>query len=799
MMRTLFIGLFLLSIFACFNATSAFAQNKYSISGYVKDSANGETFISATIMLKELPTAGTYTNNYGYYSLAAPAGTYTIVVSYLGYDPIERKITLDKNLALNFELKLKGITAKKEVVITAERKDAQVKSTQMGQIELSTEQLKTLPAIFGEVDVMKSIQLLPGVQSAGEGQTGFYVRGGGPDQNLILLDDAVVYNTGHLFGFFSVFNSDAIKNTTLIKGGMPANYGGRLSSVVDINMKEGNNKTYHATGGIGLIASRLTLEGPIQKGKSSFMVSGRRTYIDVLTRPFVNNMEKLKRFKGSGYYFYDFNLKANYRISDRDRLYLSGYFGRDVFSFKSPSGSFTIKMPWGNQTASLRWNHLFNEKLFVNTSLIYNAYQFDINLAQSQFKLDLLSSIRDYNVKSDFDYFASNKHKIKFGVNYSYHYFNPSAINAKVGDLEIKPDERFHKFSHEAAVYALDDYSITSKLKVNFGLRYVLYQQTGPYDQINYDANHNPIDTTLYAKGKPVKFYGGLPGLEPRITARYELNATSSIKAAYSHNNQFIHLVSNNGTTLPTDIWVPSTALVKPQISDQYAFGFFKNLKNNTYETSVEVYYKKMRNQIEYREFYVPNQQTDVEKDFVFGTGESYGAEFFVNKQYGKLTGWIGYTLAFTNRIFKDLNNGKQFPAKFDRRHDANFVISYELNEHWKFGGTWTYASGNVVTVPIALYAIDGSLVEGFGPQNGFRLPAYHRADLSATWTPKHKTKKRMEGSWTFSVYNIYSRFNPYIIYLDTGGSVGNNASVSAKQIALFPIPLPSVTWNFKF
>jgi TonB dependent receptor/CarboxypepD_reg-like domain/TonB-dependent Receptor Plug Domain len=779
---------------------NSFAQEKYTVSGYVKDSSNGETFIGATITVKELPNTGAYTNNYGFYSLTLPKGNYTITYSYVGYASYVKPIELNKSTTLTIELPKKGITSKREAVITAERKDAQVTNTQMGKIDLSTEQLKTLPAIFGEVDVMKSIQLLPGVQSAGEGQTGFYVRGGGPDQNLILLDDAVVYNTGHLFGFFSVFNSDAIKNTSLIKGGMPANYGGRLSSVVDITMKEGNNKTYHATGGIGLIASRLTLEGPIQKGRSSFMISGRRTYIDVLTRPFVSNLANLKRFKGSGYYFYDLNLKANYRISDKDRLYLSGYFGRDVFNFKSPSGTFTINMPWGNQTAALRWNHLFTEKLFVNTSAIYNAYQFDISLAQSNFKLDLLSSIRDYNLKSDFDYYPNTKHKIKFGVNYSYHKFNPSAINAKIGELEIKPDTRFQKFTHEGAIYALDDYTITSKLKVNVGLRYVIYQQVGPYNDVTFDANRTPTDTVFYEKGKPVKLYAGLPGLEPRITLRYELNSVASIKAAYSHNNQFVHLVSNNGTTLPTDIWVPSTLLVKPQISDQYAVGYFRNFKDNMFETSVEVYYKKMQNQIEYREFYVPNQQTDVEKDFVFGKGESYGAEFFINKQYGKFTGWVGYTLAFTNRIFESINNGKKYPAKFDRRHDVNFVLSYELNDRWKFGGTWTYASGNVVTVPVSLYAIDGSLVQGFGPQNGFRLPAYHRADLSATWTPKHKTKKRVEGSWTFSVYNVYSRFNPYIIYLDTQGSVnGGDAKVSAKQIALFPIPLPSITWNFKF
>ncbi|MEN9523027.1 MAG: hypothetical protein RL065_1404 [Bacteroidota bacterium] len=784
--------LFLLFFITC---SSLFAQEKFTINGYVKDTTDGETFIGASVRVKEVSSVGAYTNSFGFYAFSLPKGTYTLVYSYLGYQTIEKTITLEKNLTINVEL-IKSTLLQREVLITDKRKNEQVKNTQMGKIELTTEQIKNIPAIFGEVDILKALQLMPGVKSGGEGMSGFYVRGGGPDQNLVLLDNATVYNTGHLFGFFSVFNPDAIKNTTLIKGGMPANYGGRLSSVVDVNMKEGNNKTFHGSGGIGLIASRLTLEGPIKKGKGSFIVSGRRTYIDALVKPFITN----SRLKGSGYYFYDFNIKANYKFSDKDRVFLSGYFGRDVFNFKSKSGSLALNMPWGNSTGTLRWNHLFNQKLFCNTSVVYNDYQFKIGINQNNFNLGLLSSIRDWNVKSDFDYFKNDNHNIKFGFNYTYHIFNPNAVSLKSGDLDIQPDDKNKRHAHEIAFYALDDWNVTKKLKANIGLRYAHYIQTGPYDLINTDSKFHPTDTIHYEKNSVVKTYGGLNGLEPRLTLRYELTEQSSIKAAYSHNNQFIHLVSRNGVSLPTDIWVPSTKTVKPQISDLYALGYFHNFKRNMFETSVEVYYKSMQNQIEYREFFVDDGSGNVEKDFTFGKGESYGAEFLINKQYGKLSGWLGYTLSYTQRKFAGLNNYEWYPTKYDRRHDISFVASYELNKRWKFGATWVYGTGNAITVPNSLYQVAGTLYEQYSKINAYRLPAYHRGDLSATYTPKHKKNKRVEGSWTFSVYNVYSRFNPFIVYLDSSGDVTKGtAKVKATEVSLFPIPLPSITWNFKF
>ena len=784
---------FLLSLFIGFFSTDLFAQN-FTISGYIKDTANGETFISAVVRVAEMPNIGAYTNNYGFYSVTLPKGNYSLLYSYLGYQTIERKIELNQNLSINVDLKKNSVMSK-TIVITDKRKDESVKNTQMGQIELSTEQIKSIPALFGEVDVMKALQLLPGVQSVGEGQSGFYVRGGGPDQNLVLLDDATVYNTGHLFGFFSVFNADAIKNTTLIKGGMPANYCGRLSSVVDVTMKEGNNKELHGSGGIGWVASRFTLEGPIRKNKGSFIVSARRTYFYDLLKLIAPN-----QLKGTNYYFYDLNLKANYILGKKDRVYLSGYFGRDVFAFKNSSGTLGITMPWGNNTGTLRWNHEFNDKLFCNTSIIYNAYQISIGLNQNNFNLGLLSSIKDWNAKSDFDYFLNNKHQLKFGYNYIYHIFDPNAVTIQTTGVDIQPSEENKRHAQEGALYLLDDWTISSKLKANVGLRYSAYQQIGPYDYVKTDSNFHPTDTVHYNKGKIVKTYAGLGGFEPRITLRYELNDVSSIKAAYSHNNQYVHLVSSNGTTLPTDIWVPSTVSVKPQISDQYALGYFRNFKHNMFETSVEFYYKAMQNQIEYHEFYVPSGESNVEKDFIFGKGESHGAEIFINKKEGKLTGWIGYTLAFTNRKFAQLNNDNWYPAKYDRRHDVSFVASYEFNQRWKFSAVWVYASGNPITVPDALYQISGTLYEHFTTVNGYRLPAYHRGDISATYTPKKKDKQRFETSWTFAIYNVYSRFNPYFVYLDTNGSVTNGtASVAAKEMSIFPFPLPSVTWNFKF
>lgn len=781
---------FVLAGIVCLFSLGLFAQKKITINGYVRDSVSGESIIGATISINNLSRA-VASNQYGFYSITLDSGSYDLTVSHVSYLSQPYNIVVDKNQSLNFLL-LPKASAISEVVVYSKRKDANVRNAQMGRIDLSIEQIKNVPAFLGEIDILKTLQLLPGVRNAGEGNAGFYVRGGGPDQNLIMLDDAVVYNTGHLFGFFSVFNSDAIKNTSLIKGGMPAQYGGRLSSVLDIVMKDGNNQKFEGEGGIGLIASRLSLQGPIKKDKASFIISARRTYVDVLAKPFI---KKSSAFYGSGYYFYDLNAKINYRFSNKDRLYLSGYFGRDVFDFNNAKRSFKSNIPWGNSTATLRWNHIFGPKLFSNTTLVYNDYKFKFAAAQDNFEVALSSGIRDGSMKVDFDYYPIPFHKVKFGGLVTYHKFIPNVVSGRQDSIVFTPSNEDLKYALEKALYIQDDWDINNNLKINYGIRWSSFSQIGPYTRYVRDADRNKLDSTVYKSWNNIKTYNGI---EPRITLRYTLNDATSLKASVSRNLQFIHLVSNASSTLPTDLWVPSTFRVKPQISWQYAAGVFKNFNNNQYETSIEFYYKRMQNQIEYREGYTPGLN-DPEEEFVFGKGWSYGSEFFINKVQGKLTGWIGYTLSWTWRKFAELNGSEKFPAKYDRRHDLSVVGTYTLNDHWRFGSVFVYGTGNATSLPERFYIVEGVLTQEYSSINQYRLPAYHRLDISATYTPKPKPNKRLQSNWVFSVYNLYSRKNPYFIYYDQTGSPYNGTlKVEALQVSLFPI-LPSVTWNFKF
>jgi len=783
-MRFCFLFLFI------FSFLTGLTQTKFTINGYVRDTATGETVIGANIAINAIAKT-VATNQYGYYSITLNEGEYELTVSHVTYFANSRKIILNQNYKLDILLMSKA-AAMEEVVVHSRRKDANVKNAQMGKIDLSMNQIKNIPSFLGEIDIMKTIQLLPGVRNAGEGNAGFYVRGGGPDQNLIMLDDAVVYNSGHLFGFFSIFNSDAIKNTSLIKGGMPAQYGGRLSSVLDIAMKDGNSNDFSAEGGIGLIASRISIQGPLKKDRSSFIISGRRTYIDAITKPFI---KKSSDFYGSGYYFYDFNAKANYRFSAKDRLYLSGYFGRDVFTFKNAKRSFNASIPWGNSTATLRWNHVFGPKLFANTTLVYNDYKFSFSAAQDNLETTLASGIKDGNAKIDFDYYPAPQHKIKFGAQSTYHKFVPNVVSGRQDSTVFRPSNEDVKYALENAAYVQDDWDVSDKLKINYGLRWSSFSQLGPYRKFTRDADQNILDSTVYKNFQRIVNYNGL---EPRITTRYTLNETISLKASVSRNLQFIHLVSNSGTTLPTDLWVPSTFRVKPQISWQYATGIFKNFKDNQYETSLEVYYKDMRNQIEFKEGYFP-RLTDPEVDFVFGKGWSYGSELFINKVRGRLTGWLGYTLSWTWRQFPKLNGGEKFPAKYDRRHDLSLVGIYELNDKWKFGSVFVYGTGNATSLPERFYIINGVLTQENSKVNQYRLAPYHRLDMSATYTPKPKKIRKVQSHWVFSVYNIYSRLNPYFIYFDQSGNpYDGSLTVEARQVSLFPI-LPTVTWNFKF
>lgn len=776
-------------VLSFFLITIVSAQEKITLNGYLKDSLTGETLIGANILVTG-EGRGVQSNQYGFYSITLNKGNYKLLVSFIGYQPKEINISLQQDEQQNILL-LPNAAIINNVTVTGRRRDNNVKTAQMGKIELSVSTAKALPALLGEVDVLKTLQLLPGVRNAGEGNAGFYVRGGGPDQNLILLDDAVVYNTGHLFGFFSIFNADAIKNVTLIKGGMPAQYGGRLSSVVDVAMKEGNSNKTQIDAGIGLIASRFSIQGPLKKHKASYMLSARRTYVDMLTKPFI---KKDNEFYGSAYYFYDLNAKMNYRFSEKDILYLSGYFGRDQFNFNNSKRSFAIDIPWGNSTVTLRWNHIFNKKLFANTTAVYNDYTFQLMGKQNDFNINLSSGIRDLNLKTDLDYYPSPEHKLKFGAQYTFHTFLPNVLSGNQDSVIFEPNNATKKFANEYAVYLQDDWELNNKLKLNFGIRYSVFQQVGRYTFYERDANGNRLDSTVYKKGQTVQAYGGL---EPRATLRYAFNELSSFKAAVTRNIQYIHLVTNAGTTLPTDLWVPSTIRVQPQTGWQYAMGYFRNFNNGMFETSVELYYKTMNNQIEYKEGYTPSLK-DPEEAFVFGKGWSYGAELFINKVRGRFTGWIGYTLSWTWRRFPDLNDGLKYPSRYDRRHDMSVVGTYKLSKKWKAAAVFVYGTGNATSLPERFYFVGGVLTQEYSRINAYRMKPYHRMDISFTYTPTPKKQRKYTSNWVFSLYNAYSRLNPYFIYFDQEGDAGNGTlEVKAKQVSLFPV-IPAVTWNIK-
>ena len=769
---------------------SASAQ-KYTISGYVKDSNSNEDLIGANIVVKEL-NIGAVTNKFGFYSITIPKGDYTIEYSFISFKTISKKLSLKQNIKLNINMHLDSYMTD-EVVVSGERTDENIKSKEMSIIKMPVERIKELPVLMGEVDILKTIQLLPGVQSGGEGSSGFYVRGGGPDQNLILLDDAVVYNASHLMGFMSVFNADAINDIKLIKGGMPAEYGGRLSSVLDISMKNGNSKSYHAKGGLGLISSRLTLEGPIVKEKSSFLISGRRTYADVLLKPFVKEGSDMEGFS---YYFYDINLKAHYQFSDKDRIYLSGYFGRDVFSIDRKKSGVKLSIPWGNATASLRWNHLFNDKFFMNTTLVFSDYDFEFRGEQQDFEFKLFSGLRDYNAKIDLNYLGFVRHDIKFGANLTFHTFTPSSVTAKIGNTDYDSGNIIKQYANEYALYLGDNFDITEKLSLYIGLRGTYFQQIGPYTRyVKNDIGEN-TDTISYKSMDEIVHY---QYLEPRFSMRYILNKKSSVKISYSQNYQYVHLANIASSSLPTDLWVSSSTIVKPQFSTQYATGYFRNFFDNSIETSVEVYYKTMENMIAYKDGAQPSDDANDNPDnnFTFGDGESYGAEFFINKKIGKFTGWIGYTWSVTNRKFDDINHGNVYPAKYDRRHDLSVLASYRFNKKWSVSAVFVYATGNTMTMPVSRYFVDGRIVTEYGNRNSYRMDDFHRLDLSVTL--KGKQTKKFKSFWNFSIYNVYNRSNPYFIYFDQEGSImEGDLKITPYQVSLFSI-LPSITWNFEF
>ncbi len=786
MLKTTFLTLIMLF------SLSNIAQEKFTISGSVKDNTNGEDLIGVNVLIKELPGVGSATNVYGYYSLTVPAGNYTLIYKYVGYNTIDENIEVSKDIVINKEL-IPESAELMEVKVTAVKDDENIKSNEISTIKFDPKEIETIPVIFGEKDILKTVTLLPGVSSAGEGNSGFFVRGGGADQNLILLDGALVYNASHLLGFFSVFNSDALKDINLVKGGMPAEYGGRVSSVMDIKMKEGNSKGLSVSGGIGTISSKLTVEAPIVKDKGSFMISGRRTYADIFL-----TFAPDENIQNSTLYFYDLNLKANYTVSEKDRIFLSGYFGRDRFGFQDQFG-----FDWGNATGTVRWNHIYNSKLFSNTSFIYSNYDYRINIGAAGFSFG--SSIQDFNLKQDFQWFANDKHNIKFGINAVHHTFSPGEVEV-TNDAPLQASEVQKSIGFEGAAYISDEFKISPLFNVVYGVRYSNYAALGNGDVFEYNEVGEVINTLNFEKGEVVKWYHGI---EPRLATNYILNDVSSVKASYARNNQYVHLLSNSTTGSPTDIWLPSSNNIKPQISDQFTLGYFRNFKNNMFEFSVEGYYKTLDNLIDYRVGAELNFNAQVEGDLVYGEGRAFGTEFLIRKKKGDLTGWVGYTLSRSQRQFKEINNGEWFSARQDRIHDISVVLMYSFSERIKASTSWIYYTGDAVTFPNGKYEMDGTTYYYYSERNGYRMPNYHRLDLGVTfYGKKFKTvidpvtkeevqkEKRFQSNWNVSVYNAYARENVFSITFRE--SETNPGQSEAVQLALFKI-VPAITYSFNF
>ena len=750
-----------------------FALDRFTISGYVRDTFSGEELIGTSIYIDELKT-GASSNVYGFYSLTIPAGDYTIRYSNVGYIAKEISVSLSENIINNIELSVEPVVVK-STKVTAGVADENIRQVEMGSFKFRPEAIKEIPVIFGEQDILKTIQLMPGVKSNNEGESGFCVRGGRVDQNLILLDEAIVYNITHFLGFFSVFNSDAIKDVKLIKGTSSSEYGGRLSSVLDIKMNEGNIKRFAASGGIGLISSRLTLQAPIVKDKGSFIVSGRRTYFDMFLK-----LSKDEEIRNSAMYFYDLNLKTNYHLGNNDRIFLSGYFGRDVFNFNDEFG-----IDWGNKTATLRWNHIFNNKIFLNSSVIYSEYDYIISLDFADELIDINSSINDFSIKEDFQYFINPKHALKFGLNFIYHNFLPGKITANEESM-VNEKTINNKYALENAVYINHEFKISDQLSTNYGLRYSGFGAYGPSVVYDYNEGGDPVDSTEYESRKLIKYYGDL---EPRLSINYILNESSSTKISYARNKQYNHLLSISTSTTPFDLWQPSTSIIKPGISDQVALGYFKNFDENNYEASIEFYYKDIRNLVDYKNGANIFMNEYVESELVFGRGWSYGVELLISKKTGKTTGWLGYTFSRTRSQFDAIDNGNSFPARQDRTHEISIVGMHNINSKWKISATWIYHTGNAVTFPSGKYEVDNHVVNLYAERNGYRMPAYHRLDLALTI-------KGERSSWNFSLYNAYGRKNAYSIDFRTNEN--DPTKTEAVRMSLFSF-FPSITYNFNW
>ena len=764
---------YILSFFILtFLSTTSLAQDKVVLSGTVKDSQTGESIIRAIIRVKELPNIGVFSNEYGFYSISLAKGNYTISVSQVGYEMYTNNIQIDSSIINNIQLSANNLL--KEVVVESSKKNNNLTKAQMGTETLNMVAISKVPVIFGEKDILKTLQLLPGVKSAGEGNSGYYVRGGAADQNLILLDEAPVYNASHLLGFFSTFNSDAIKDATLIKGNSPAIYGGRLSSVLDVKMKEGNNKDYVVNGGLGLISSRVSIEGPIQNDKSSFILSGRRTYADMF-------LKATEKFKDNILYFYDLNMKANYTINAKNKIYLSGYFGKDELGLGD-----TFGIDWGNKTGTIRWNKIMSNKLFLNTSLIYSDYNYNVKLKNGETNFNINSNIKDVNLKQDYTFYANPKNNLRFGFNTILHTITPSTFSGTVTNSLSKQGRN----GLENAIYLSNNYKPNNDLSLDVGLRVSAYTLMGG-DDYNIYSNGNVQSTIKLAKSSFGKTY---INPEPRFTLNYRITDQNSFKAGYARNVQHLHILSNSTASSPSDQWIGNSYNIKPEISDQYSIGYVNTLNQNMFEMSTELYYKNLQNQLDYVDGAEVNTLADVESALLYGVGRAYGFEWLLKKKEGLFTGWVSYTLSKTERKINGINQNNWYNAKQDRTHDIAVVGIYTINSKWSVSGVFVYNTGDAVTFPTGKYAFQGQTLYQYASRNANRMPDNHRLDISVTYDKKRK--KKIQESWNFSLYNVYGRENAYrITFQDDPNNLSRTQII---QTSLFRW-VPSITYQFKF
>lgn len=771
------------------------AQSKVSLSGYIRDAETGEELIGATVYIDEIK-GGTTANMYGYYTISMAPGAYNVTFNYLGYAPQKTALQLSGDVTKNVEL-IPDRLELEAVEITSEKANRNVSSLETGVSRMDAKKIKELPQFMGEVDVIRSIQLLPGVTTVGEGATGFNVRGGNIDQNLILLDEAVVFNSSHLFGFFSVFNADAVKDVSLFRGGIPAKYGGRLSSVLDVRQREGNSKEFAGNAGIGLISSRLMLEGPIVKDRASFMIAGRRSYGDLLAPIFNPDL------RGSQLFFYDLNAKVNYTVNNNNRLFFSAYTGADRFKFGDAFAS-----SWGNNTATLRWNHLFSPRMFSNFTAVYSDYTYELGIPTGNQAFNWRAGIRNYDFKADFNYQPNTNHSLDYGVQGIYYTFSPGRAEGVGDDSFLNVFEVQQEHAVEAAAYVSNKHTVSEQLSFHYGLRYSRFLNLGARDVFLYE-NGEPTDTEAvtgtrtYRRGEVIADYGGF---EPRFSANYTFSPRSSVKVGYNRMRQYIHLVSNTTAATPLDIWTPSGKYVEPAVADQLSLGYYRNFSDNTFEASAEVYYKDYNNLLDYKDNAQLLLNDALETELLQGTGRAYGLEMQVQKVKGRLTGWVSYTLARSELQVDEINRGEWYPSNWDKLHDLNVTANYRLSDKWSFGAIFAYMTGRPVTFPDGRYTFEGIAIPNYNNRNGARIPDYHRLDLSATLVPQKKKNKVLfflnrpeswESSWTFSLYNVYGRRNPYSIFFRQNSD--NPQMTEAFRLSIFGSIIPGVTYNLKF